>query len=55
LCQDSVLCVDLAQKRRAFDRALRGQVGAGAVDRLRQELGVSTGDAGRADPESPVL
>ena len=55
LCRDSAPCVDLAQKRRAFDRALRGQVGAGAVDRLKQELGATTGGAGRADPESPVL
>jgi predicted RNA-binding protein YlxR (DUF448 family) len=50
-----VVCVDQAQKRRAFERALRGQVAAGAVDRLKQELGLSTGGAGWVDPESPVL
>ena len=54
LCRDSAICVDTAQKRRAFERALRGQVSAGAVDRLKQELGLSAEDAGRTGPESPV-
>jgi predicted RNA-binding protein YlxR (DUF448 family) len=54
LCRDSAACVDQAQQRRAFERALRGQVDATAVDCLRQELGLSTGGADRADPESQV-
>jgi predicted RNA-binding protein YlxR (DUF448 family) len=49
-----VACLDSAQKRRAFERALRGQVGAGAVERLKQELGFATGDPDRTGLESPV-
>ena len=54
LCRDSAACVESAQKRRAFERALRGPVDAGAVDRLKQELGLVTGDPDRSGPESPV-
>jgi predicted RNA-binding protein YlxR (DUF448 family) len=54
LCRDSAACVDVAQKRRAFERALRGPVGAGAVDGLRQELGCSAGVPDRSSRESPV-
>ena len=38
LCRDSTTCVDRAQQRRAFERALRGPVDAGAVDDLRRAL-----------------
>lgn len=55
LCRDSTACIDTALKRRAFERALRGPVGTGAVDALRQELDFSTGDAGPRGLESPVL
>ena len=54
LCRDSPGCIDSAQKRRAFERALRGPVGAGAVGALKQELGMAVGDPDRTGPESPV-
>jgi len=54
LCRDSAVCVESAQKRRAFERALRAPVGVGAVDRLKQELGFAAGDPDRTGPESPV-
>jgi len=38
LCRDSATCVDRAQQRRAFERALRGPVDTGAVDDLRRAL-----------------
>ena len=38
LCLDVPGCVELAQKRRAFDRAFRAHVGAGAVDDLMRVL-----------------
>jgi hypothetical protein len=37
LCAGSPACIDMAQRRRAFDRALRGPVDASSVDRLRAE------------------
>jgi len=54
LCRDSAACVETAQKRRAFERALRGPVDAEAFDRLKQELGVAAGGPDRTGPESPV-
>jgi predicted RNA-binding protein YlxR (DUF448 family) len=35
LCAGSPACVEAAHRRRAFDRALRGPVDAGSVERLR--------------------
>jgi predicted RNA-binding protein YlxR (DUF448 family) len=35
LCKGSPSCVDLAERRRAFDRAFRAPVGAAAVNALR--------------------
>jgi predicted RNA-binding protein YlxR (DUF448 family) len=55
LCRDSVACVDAAQKRRAFERALRGPVDTGAVDGLRRELGSSVGTPDWNGRESPAL
>ncbi len=55
LCRGSAACVDRAQKRHAFERALRGPVGAGAVDGLRRQLGSSTGAPDRSGLESPAL
>jgi predicted RNA-binding protein YlxR (DUF448 family) len=46
LCRGSVACVDAAQKRRAFERALRGPTATGAVDGLRRTLGESAGGPG---------
>ena len=55
LCRDSTSCVDLAEKRRAFERALRGPIGPGAVDHLREVLGGTAGPTGREGSESPAL
>ncbi len=54
LCRGSTTCVDLAEKRRAFERALRGPTRAGAVDDLRRLLEVAgpTGREGSASPAS---
>jgi predicted RNA-binding protein YlxR (DUF448 family) len=38
LCAGSPACIEAAQRRRAFDRALRGPVDAGSVERLRVEV-----------------
>jgi len=38
LCSEGPACVGLAEKRRAFDRALRGPVSAAAVAALYEEL-----------------
>lgn len=56
LCRGPDDCVGTAQKRRAFERALRGPVAPGAVDRLRSELGIPTGDPDGGGPgASPVV
>ncbi len=55
LCRDSMACLDAAQKRRAFERALRGPVAAGAVDGLRRALGGPTGRPGPDGSARPVL
>lgn len=39
LCAGSPACVNLAEQRKAFARALQSPVGAPAVDALRAELG----------------
>ncbi len=46
LCPASPGCVDQAVKRRAFGRALRGEVGNAQVDQLRTTL-----LSGRGEPE----
>jgi predicted RNA-binding protein YlxR (DUF448 family) len=46
LCRGSVGCVDTAQKRRAYERALRGPVASGAVDDLRRALERQAGAPG---------
>jgi len=55
LCRDAPACVDTAQKRRAFERALRAPVDAGAVDELKRVLSGSTGAPDRTGGESPAL
>jgi len=35
LCRDTPGCVDLAIRRKAFERALRGPVGASEVEKVR--------------------
>ena len=54
LCRDSTSCVDLAEKRRAFERALPGPIGPGAVDDLRRALGGLAGPKGHKGSESPA-
>jgi predicted RNA-binding protein YlxR (DUF448 family) len=38
LCEKSPSCVDLALRRRAFERALRGPVDAAQLDKVRVAL-----------------
>ena len=54
LCRNSTTCVDLAVKRRAFERALRGPIRAGAVEGLRRALEGSAEPTGREGSESPA-
>jgi predicted RNA-binding protein YlxR (DUF448 family) len=46
LCRDSPGCIDRAEKRKAFDRALRGPVQSEQVDRLRSALMPDEGSEG---------
>jgi predicted RNA-binding protein YlxR (DUF448 family) len=54
LCQGSPACADVAHKRRAFERALRGPVAGGAVDELKLGLGFSAGAPDPGGPASPA-
>ena len=54
LCLGSVSCVDTAQKRRAYERALRGPVATGAIDDLRRALGGPAGVPGSDGLARPV-
>lgn len=38
MCPGSLACVDHAQRRRAFDRALRGPVPAESITGLREKI-----------------
>jgi predicted RNA-binding protein YlxR (DUF448 family) len=52
LCRDTPGCVDLAIRRKAFERALRGPVGASEVERVRAALPSAPGPgpaSGKAD------
>jgi len=55
LCRDSVACVDVARKRRAFERAFRAPIAAGAVDELCRTLEGTAGPTGHRGSESPAL
>jgi len=46
LCRNSPDCFDVAMKRQAFERALRGRVEKREMDRIRIALG--TGPEGKA-------
>jgi uncharacterized protein len=54
LCRNSPNCIDLAVKRQAFERALRGRVEKAQMDQIRIALGTGPegktgqGSAGRA-------
>jgi len=54
LCRNSTTCVDLAEKRRAFERALPGPIGPEAVEALRRALEGLVGPTGREGSESPA-
>jgi len=43
LCSGSLACLDDAVRRKAFERAFRAPIDAGAAKRLRDELGVPWG------------
>ncbi|HWD72378.1 MAG TPA: YlxR family protein [Actinomycetota bacterium] len=45
LCVESPACVDLAQRRDGFSRALRGRVDQAAVERLQAVLAARAGRA----------
>jgi predicted RNA-binding protein YlxR (DUF448 family) len=55
LCGESTTCVDLAEKRNAFERALRGPIRVGAVDDVRRVLGGLAVAPGREGSESTAL
>ena len=38
LCKDSTPCIDQAEKRKAFERALRGPIRSGGVEKVRRAL-----------------
>ena len=54
LCRDSPACVDLADRRRAFERALRGSIGAGAAGDLKRSLDGTVGPGAHGGSESPA-
>ena len=43
LCAGSPSCLELARRRKVFERALRGAVAAGAVERLAASLRLAEG------------
>jgi predicted RNA-binding protein YlxR (DUF448 family) len=55
LCRDSPGCIDEAERRKAFERALRGPVGDGQVDQIRAALGAVSQEMAGPGSESPVL
>jgi len=55
LCRDRPECVELAEKRRAFERALRGPVGRTEVEQLRNELRRESGSGSPMGSEDRVL
>ncbi len=54
LCSDGSACVDLAEKRRAFDRALRGPVSAASVAALHKEMNRLVGEKVVPGSEGPA-
>jgi len=54
LCSEGAACVGLAEKRRAFDRALRGPVSAASVAALYEELNQPAGEKVVPGSEGPV-
>jgi len=38
LCRDTTTCMQLAERRKAFPRALRGELAPGAIDALRARM-----------------
>ncbi len=52
--REGAACVDLAEKRRAFDRALRGPVSAASVAALYEELNRAGGGEVVPGSEGPA-
>ncbi len=48
-------CIDRAEGRKAFERALRGQVDGRQVDEIRAALGTGSHEMAGPGSESPVL
>jgi predicted RNA-binding protein YlxR (DUF448 family) len=55
LCRDSPACIDRAESRKAFERALRGRVDGRQVDEIRSALGTGSHEMAGPGSESPVL
>jgi predicted RNA-binding protein YlxR (DUF448 family) len=55
LCRDSPGCIDRAESRKAFERALRGRVDGRQVDEIRAALGTGAHEMAGPGSESPVL
>jgi len=55
LCRDSPGCIDQAERRKAFERALRGRVDHGQVDEIRAALGTVPHEMTGPGSESLVL
>jgi predicted RNA-binding protein YlxR (DUF448 family) len=55
LCRDSTGCFDQAVRRKAFDRALRGQVDLRRLDGIRLALGLGADVVSAVGSESRVL
>ena len=55
LCRDRPECVELADKRRAFERALRGPVGRTEVEQLRIDLRKEPASGSPTGSEDRVL
>ncbi len=54
LCRDRPACVDLAARRKAFERALRGPLAADSVAALRKALDEPAGGTAAEGSEGPV-
>jgi predicted RNA-binding protein YlxR (DUF448 family) len=55
LCRDTPGCVDLAIRRKAFERALRGPVDASEVEKVRVAVQVAPGSVPAPGSEGPAL
>lgn len=54
MCRDRPDCVELAIRRRAFERALRGPVGADQMEQVRVAVRVGARQVSGSASEDPV-